>query len=52
MLVEDLVEAVTVHPDHLSVTVVGSPPLHVTLAEVGLRSTGTRTIVSEGGQVL
>lgn len=48
VLVEDLIEAVNVHPDHLQVRVVGAPPLLVTLAEVGLRDPGTRTCVPEG----
>ena len=49
VLVEDLVDAVLIHPDRLVVQVSGAPPLLVTLAEVGLRDTGTRTSVSEGG---
>jgi hypothetical protein len=56
-LVEDLVEAVVIHPDRLVVEVAGAPPLLVTLAEVGLRAdraresrtSGTRSSVSEGG---
>ena len=48
-LVEDLVEAVLIHPDRLVAQVSGAPPLLVTLAEVGLRHSGTRTSVSEGG---
>lgn len=49
VLVEELIEAVMVFPDHLEVRVVGAPPLNVTLAEVGLREGGTRTCVSERG---
>jgi hypothetical protein len=45
--VEDLVDAVVIHPDHLQVLVNGAPPLNVTLAEVGLRDPGTKTSVSE-----
>ena len=41
VLVEELIEAVMVFPDHLEVRVVGAPPLNVTLAEVGLREGGT-----------
>jgi hypothetical protein len=32
-----VVEWVTVFPDHLEVTVVGSPPLNVLFSEVGLK---------------
>jgi DNA invertase Pin-like site-specific DNA recombinase len=49
VLIEDLVEAVVIHPDRLQVLVNGAPPLNVTLAEVGLRDPGTKTSVSEGG---
>jgi hypothetical protein len=50
VLVEDLLDAIYVHPDWLVVHVNGAPPLLVTLAEVGLRESGsTRTCVSEGG---
>ena len=49
VLIEDLVEAVTIFPDHLEVHVAGAPKLNVTLGEVGLREPGTRTSVSEGG---
>ncbi len=49
ILVEELIEAVVVFPDHLEVQVVGAPPLNVTLAEVGLRDSGTERSVSEGG---
>ena len=49
VLVEELIEAVTVFPDHLEVRVVGAPPLVVTLAEVGLRDRSTTTCVSERG---
>jgi hypothetical protein len=51
VLVEDLVDAVVIHPAHLPVLVNGAPPLNVTLAEVGLRDPGTKTSVSEGGLV-
>jgi hypothetical protein len=46
--IEDLVEAVVIHADHLQVMVDGAPPLNVTLAEVGLRDPGTKPSVSEG----
>jgi hypothetical protein len=37
VLVEELVEWVSVFPDHLEVTVSGAPPLHVLYQEVGLK---------------
>ncbi len=37
VLVEELVEAVGVYPDHLEVTVAGAPPLNVLYGEVGLK---------------
>ena len=49
VLVEELIDAVVIFPDHLQVQVSGAPPINVTLAEVGLRDPGTRTWVSEGG---
>ncbi len=49
VLVEDLVDAVTIFPDHIEVHITGAPKLNVELAEVGLREPGTRTSVSEGG---
>ncbi len=36
MLVEELVEAVTIFPDHLDLKVAGAPRLNVHLGEVGL----------------
>lgn len=48
VLVEELIDAVVIFPDHLQVRVNGAPPLNVTLAEVGLRDPGTRSWVSEG----
>jgi hypothetical protein len=48
VLVDELVESVTVWKDHLSVVVVGAPPLNVTLEEVGLKS----QIVGVGGALL
>ena len=48
VLVEDLVDAVLIHPDRLVVEISGAPPLLVTLAEVGLRDVGTRSSMSEG----
>jgi hypothetical protein len=47
VLVEDMVEAVSMFPDHLEVKVGGAPPLLVELGEVGLRYPGTRSNVSE-----
>jgi hypothetical protein len=38
VLVDELVESVTVWEDHLSVVVAGAPALNVTLEEVGLKS--------------
>ena len=49
ILVEELIEAVAVFPDHLEVHVAGAPPLIVTLEEVGLRGSGTERSVSERG---
>ena len=40
VLVEELVEAVGVFPDHLEVTVTGAPPLNVLYQEVGLKESG------------
>jgi hypothetical protein len=37
VLVEELVEAVTIFPDHLEVKVAGAPKLNVRLGEVGLK---------------
>ncbi len=52
MLIEDLVDAVYVYPDHLPVVACGAPPLKVELTEVGLRPpAGMGTFVSEGGLV-
>jgi len=48
VLVEELIETVTIFADRLEVTVAGAPPLLVTLDEVGLRSSGTASLVSEG----
>lgn len=36
----ELVEWVSVYPDHLEVTVSGAPPLHVLFGEVGFRESG------------
>ena len=38
VLVEELLEAVSIFPDHLEVTVAGVPRLNVTLEEVGLKA--------------
>lgn len=40
VLIDELIEAVDVHDDHLEVTVKGAPRLNVTLAEVGLGRQG------------
>jgi len=37
VLIEELIEWVSVFPDHLEVTVNGAPPLHVLYQEVGLK---------------
>jgi site-specific DNA recombinase len=37
VLIEELVDSVTVFPDHLEVTVGGAPPLNVLYSEVGLK---------------
>lgn len=42
VLVEELVEWVTIFPDHLEVTVVGAPALNVLYSEVGLMVSETR----------
>ena len=50
MLIDELIEAVDVHDDHLEVTVRSAPKRNVTVAEVGLGRQGEcqscrRTIV-------
>jgi hypothetical protein len=40
VLIDEMIEAVEVHDDHLEVTVRGAPKLNVTLAEVGLGRQG------------
>ena len=45
-LVDDLVDAVRIYPDRLTVRVAGAPPILVTLNEVGLRP-GIKPVVSE-----
>jgi hypothetical protein len=47
VLIEELIETVTIHADRLDVTVAGAPALLVTLDEVGLRFFGTGGLVSE-----
>jgi len=37
ILIENMVESVTVFPEHMEVKVVGSPALHVLYSEVGLK---------------
>jgi hypothetical protein len=46
VLVEELIEWVTIFPDHLEVTVAGAPPLNVLFEEVGLKGS---EIVGVGG---
>jgi hypothetical protein len=48
VLVEELIEAVTIYEDRLEVTVTGAPPLLIYPGEVGLRDPGTGPVVSEG----
>jgi len=38
VLVDELIESITVCPDHLEAIVCGAPPLNVTLEEIGLKS--------------
>ncbi len=40
ILIEEMVESVTVLPDHLEVNVSGAPRLHVLYQEVGLKESG------------
>lgn len=47
VLVEELIETVTIHEDRLEITVTGAPPFLVKLDEVGLRPSGTGPVVSE-----
>ena len=49
VMVEELIEAVTIHADRLEVTITGAPPLIIGLDEVGLRDPGTGPVVSKGG---
>jgi DNA invertase Pin-like site-specific DNA recombinase len=49
VLIEELIEAVTIHADRIEVTVTGAPPLLITPGEVGLQDPGTGLVVSEGG---
>lgn len=49
ILVEELVEAVTVFPDHLEVKVAGAPRLNVSLAEVGLGGRESENVGVGGG---
>ena len=48
VLVEELVDAVVVFPDHLEVAVSGAPKLNVLLSEVGLRQDLSNVGVGEG----
>ena len=56
LLVNEIIEAVIVYPDHLQVTINGAPPIRVLFGEVGLkeeerppiRAAGTRIDVSKG----
>ena len=47
-LVKDLVDAIFIYPDRLTVQVASSPPFIVALVEVGLKK-GGRSVVSEAG---
>ena len=48
-LVEDLLDAVYVHPDHVRVAACRAPPLKVEITEVGLcPKAGVGTFVSDG----
>ena len=38
VLVDELLEAITVYPDRLQVTIIGAPPLNIAFDEVGLKS--------------
>jgi site-specific DNA recombinase len=49
VLVEELIEAVTIYADRLEVTVAGAPPLIVQPGEVRLRDPGTGPVVSKMG---
>lgn len=57
LLVNEIIDAVIVHPDRLQVAVNGAPPITVAFGEVGLRETerpperaaGTSIDVSKGG---
>lgn len=47
MLIEELIETVTIHADRFEATATGAPPLLVNLNEVGSRDPGTGSVVSE-----
>ncbi|MBK6670620.1 MAG: hypothetical protein IPG46_13470 [Actinobacteria bacterium] len=49
VLIEDLVDAVYVYPDHLRVVACGAPPLKVELTEVGRRPPAGMGNVRVGG---
>ncbi len=49
LIVEELIEAVTIYADRLDVTVTGVPALIIQHDEVGLRDPGTGHLVSKGG---
>ena len=42
VLIEELIDSVTVFPDHLEIRVGGAPPLNVLYSEVGLKESGER----------
>ena len=48
VLVEDLIDSISLYPDRLTVQVAGAPPILVTLEEVGLHA-GSKPVVSEAG---
>ena len=49
VLVEELLDAVAMYPDHLEVTVKGAPRLNVTLKEAGLGPGGWQFCGVGGG---
>jgi ABC-type transport system substrate-binding protein len=48
VIVEELIQVVSIYEDRLEVQVSGASPLLVTLDEVGVRAAGTGPVVSEG----
>ena len=52
VLVEELVERVAMYPDHLEVTIAGTPTMNVTLQEVGLTGGWSSRGVGGGSRTL